>query len=130
MGLALTAGADPVAPLGPYSRTMPRVLGGSQLVGRFLMSEMPMYSPLQGDISRFLSGVHVRSGESRVYSRQVGCCFTVAMCLNVSRGGRWTILWEWRWRLAQTLLLSTPSSTALCASLLGRVHRDVPVYMN
>ena len=28
--------------LGPYSRTMPRVLGGSKGVGRFLMGEVPL----------------------------------------------------------------------------------------
>ena len=31
------------APLGPYSRTMPRVLGGSLGGGRFLMSQIPLY---------------------------------------------------------------------------------------
>ena len=31
-------------PVGPYSRTMPRVLGGSQGGGRFLMVEVPLYS--------------------------------------------------------------------------------------
>ena len=29
-------------PLGPYSRPMPRVLGGSQGGGHFLMGEVPM----------------------------------------------------------------------------------------
>ena len=29
-------------PLGPYSRTMPRVLGGSQRGGRFRMGEVPL----------------------------------------------------------------------------------------
>jgi len=29
-------------PLGPYRRPMPRVLGGSQGGGRFLMSEVPL----------------------------------------------------------------------------------------
>ena len=31
------------APLGPYSRPMPRVLGGSQGGGRFLMGEVSLY---------------------------------------------------------------------------------------
>ena len=31
-------------PLGPYRRLMPRVLGGSWGGGRFLMSEVPMYT--------------------------------------------------------------------------------------
>ena len=30
-------------PLGPYRRTMPGVVGGSQEGGRFLMSEVPLY---------------------------------------------------------------------------------------
>ena len=30
-------------PLGPYHRPMPRVVGGSQGGGRFLMGEMPLY---------------------------------------------------------------------------------------
>ena len=30
-------------PVGPYSRAMPRVLGGSQGGGRFLMGEIPLY---------------------------------------------------------------------------------------
>ena len=33
------------APLGHYSRTMPRALWWSQGGGRFLMSEVPMYRP-------------------------------------------------------------------------------------
>ena len=31
-------------PLGPYRRPMPRVLGGFQGGGRFLMSEVPLYA--------------------------------------------------------------------------------------
>ena len=31
-----------VTPLGPYRRPMPRVLGGSQGGGRFLMGEVPL----------------------------------------------------------------------------------------
>jgi len=34
--------------LGPYSRTMPRILGSSSGGGRFLMSEVPLYSPSRG----------------------------------------------------------------------------------
>ena len=30
-------------PLGPYRRPMPRVIGGSWVGGRFLMSEVPLY---------------------------------------------------------------------------------------
>ena len=30
-------------PLGPYRRPMPRVLGGPQVGGRFLMGEVPLY---------------------------------------------------------------------------------------
>ena len=30
-------------PLGPYRRPMPRVLGGSQGVVRFIMSKVPLY---------------------------------------------------------------------------------------
>ena len=31
-------------PLGPYRRSMPSALGGSQRGGRFLMGEVPLYS--------------------------------------------------------------------------------------
>ena len=31
-------------PLGPYHRPLPRVLGGSQGGGRFLMGEVPLYA--------------------------------------------------------------------------------------
>ena len=31
-------------PLGPYRRSMPKVVGGSRGEGRFLMSEVPLYS--------------------------------------------------------------------------------------
>jgi hypothetical protein len=34
-----------INPLGPYRRPMPRVLGGSQGGGRFLMGEIPLHSP-------------------------------------------------------------------------------------
>ena len=40
-GISLTSKRTP---LGPYCRPMPRVLGGSQGGGRFLMSEVPLYS--------------------------------------------------------------------------------------
>ena len=33
-------------PVGPYRRTMPRVVGGSWGGGRFLMGEVPMYDVL------------------------------------------------------------------------------------
>ena len=35
-------------PLGPYRRPMPRVLGGSEGVGRFLMSKVPLYGGPMG----------------------------------------------------------------------------------
>ena len=35
------------APLGTYSRTMPRVLGGSWGGGLFLMGEVPLYLDVQ-----------------------------------------------------------------------------------
>ena len=35
-------------PLGPYRRPMPRVLGGSQGGGRFLMGEVPLHESLSG----------------------------------------------------------------------------------
>ena len=33
--------------LGPYSRTIPRVLGGSYGGGRFLMNEVPLYTKIR-----------------------------------------------------------------------------------
>ena len=71
--------------LGPYRRPMPRVLGGSQGVGRFLMGEVPLYpEPLQeclkaqvllvflwarypciADVPEGASAVRVRQGRGR-----------------------------------------------------------------
>ena len=34
-------------PLGPYSRAVPRILGGSEGGWRFLMSEVPLYRPVR-----------------------------------------------------------------------------------
>ena len=39
-------------PLGPYRRLMPRVLGGSEGGGRFLVSEVPLY-PSGGERVKF-----------------------------------------------------------------------------
>ena len=39
-------------PLGPYSRTMPRVLGGSWGGGRFLMNEVPLYLSTRVNVCR------------------------------------------------------------------------------
>ena len=39
-------------PLGPYRRTMPKVIGGFQGGGRFLGSEVPLYT-LPGSISTY-----------------------------------------------------------------------------
>ena len=39
-------GTSPIrkrTPLGPYRRPMPRILGGSEGGGRFLMGEVPLY---------------------------------------------------------------------------------------
>ena len=36
-------------PLGPYCRPMPRVLGGSEGGGRFLMSEVPLYMTVDSE---------------------------------------------------------------------------------
>jgi hypothetical protein len=44
-------------PLEPYSRTMPRVLGGSHGGGRFLMSEEPCKSLLESHL--FIPARHV-----------------------------------------------------------------------
>ena len=50
MGTSLTRKRPP--PLGPYHRPMPRVLGGSKGVGRFLMGEVPLQSRFFFDWSR------------------------------------------------------------------------------
>ena len=59
-GILLCRGTSLVTeqtPLGPYRRPMPRVLGGSQGVGRFLIGEVPLYCaistavPTSGDIT-------------------------------------------------------------------------------
>ena len=45
MGLKVYRGTSVIrkrTPVGPYSRTMPRVLGGSQGGLRFLMGEVPL----------------------------------------------------------------------------------------
>ena len=39
-------------PLGPYSRTMPTVLGGSYGGGRFLMGEVPLYRQITRRLER------------------------------------------------------------------------------
>ena len=39
-------------PLGPYRRPTPRVLGGSQGGGRFLMGEVPLYAVQGSDRKR------------------------------------------------------------------------------
>ena len=92
------------APLGPYSRPMPWVLGGSKGGGRFLVSEVPLYTQrvhraftFSGPCSDAASvGVHTyltdcmnqRVSESQLPHKLVNLLFTIAYQDNTL-----TILW-------------------------------------
>ena len=95
-------------PLGPYLRPMPRVLGGTSRGGRFLMGDVPMYSPNLQDCSflRRLLPPHLqgatpnnRQGSACIQRRLTGSLDWVGRrspSINTKSGQMRPSRWAWR----------------------------------
>ena len=76
-------------PLGPYRRPIPRVLGGSQGGGRFLMGEVPLYDEESGQLNaRFFAQV---TSPQKVSTSDCSVAQWATLCQNGSLCGGLTL---------------------------------------